>query len=114
MRHASFRNLTNLPRRQDGKPLMKNVDFLILGGGIAGTTAAEEIRAKDPNSSITIVTEEPNRLYSRVQLPHYLRDEHPLESVFVRTPESYTQKNLSLVTSTRVASVDTSNKSVSV
>ena len=93
---------------------MKNVDFLILGGGIAGTTAAEEIRAKDPNSSITIVTEEPNRLYSRVQLPHYLRDEHPLESVFVRTPESYTQKNLSLVTSTRVASVDTSNKSVSV
>ncbi len=91
---------------------MKQIDYLVLGGGIAGTTAAEEIRSKDPNSSVTIITEEANRLYSRVQLPHYLRDEHPLQTVFVRTPESYVQKNIELKTSTKVTKIDTVNKIV--
>jgi NAD(P)H-nitrite reductase large subunit len=93
---------------------MKEVNYLVLGGGIAGTTAAEEIRSKDPTSSITILTEEPNRLYSRVLLPHFLRDENTLDSLFVRKAEAYTQKNIDLVTSTKVTSVDTANKSVTV
>lgn len=91
---------------------MKEVTFLILGGGIAGTTAAEEIRAKDPDASVTIITEEADRLYSRVLLPHYLRNENTLESLFVRKPESYIQKNINLVTSTKVVAVDTTNKTV--
>lgn len=93
---------------------MKASDYLVLGGGIAGTTAAEEIRAKDPNSSITILTEESQRLYSRVLLPHFLRGENTLESVFVRKPESYIEKNLNLLTSTKVTNIDTQSKTVAV
>lgn len=91
---------------------MTKVDFLIIGGGIAGTTAAEEIRSKNQNASITIITEEPERLYSRVRIPHFLRNESPLEKLFVRTSESYQQNNIQLLTNLRVVKVDTQNKIV--
>src|SRR3989304_2242340 len=91
---------------------MTKVDYLIIGGGIAGTTAAEGIRAKDPQSSITILTEESERLYSRVLLPHYLRGENTLESLYVRTSEVYQEKNISLLTQVRATKVDLSNKLV--
>ena len=31
------------------------VDYLIIGAGVAGTTAAESIRARDPQGSIALV-----------------------------------------------------------
>lgn len=71
---------------------MTKVNYLILGGGIAGTTAAETIRSKDPSSSITLITEEANQTYSRVLLPHYLRNENSFESLFVRSRESFEEK----------------------
>src|SRR3972149_111133 len=91
---------------------MTKVDYLIIGGGIAGTTAAESIRAKDPQSSITILTEESERLYSRVLLPHYLRGENALDSLYARTSEVYQEKNISLLTQVRATKVDLSNKLV--
>jgi len=37
---------------------MTKVDFLIVGGSAAGTTAAEVIRGLKPDATITIVTDE--------------------------------------------------------
>lgn len=91
---------------------MNKVDFLILGGGIAGTTAAEEIRSNDQNSSIAIITQEADRLYSRVGLPHFLCQENTLESLFLRNRENYSEKNIQLITNLKVLKVDTVNKIV--
>lgn len=68
---------------------MDHVDYLIIGGGIAGTTAAETIRKLDPNGSIIIISEEPHLLYSRVLLPHYLRGKIKREFVFLKSPDWY-------------------------
>ena len=46
----------------------RNADYLIIGGGIAGTTAAETIRSRDKDGSIVIVSAEPYPLYSRIML----------------------------------------------
>ena len=43
-------------------------DYLIIGGGIAGTAAAETIRRTDGAGKIAIVEDEPHLLYSRVFL----------------------------------------------
>lgn len=91
---------------------MTKVDFLIIGGGIAGTTAAEEIRFKDPNASITLLTEEDERLYSRVLLPHYLRNENTLETLFLRKKEVYQQKNIELLTSVKALRIEPETKTV--
>lgn len=92
---------------------MKKVDFLIIGGGIAGTTAAEFIRISDSSGSIAIVTEEADRLYSRVMLPHYLRDKIPYERLYVRKPEQYKEKNIELLTNFQVEKIDTKSKIIS-
>ena len=42
---------------------MTKKDYLIIGGGVAGTTSAEFIRMNDPDGSITIVMEEPEILF---------------------------------------------------
>ena len=39
--------------------------YLIIGGGVAGTTAAETIRSRDKEAGIAIVSDEPYRFYSR-------------------------------------------------
>ena len=91
---------------------MKKVKYLIIGGGIAGTTAAEFIRMNDSSGSITIVMEEPETLYSRVLLPHYLRDQVPYERLYVRKPEGYTEKNIDLVKGVRADKVNTQNNQV--
>ena len=91
---------------------MEEIDYLIIGGGIAGTTAAETIRSQDSASSIVILTEESNRLYSRVLLPHYLRNENTLESLFLRTEGSYQEKNIQLIAGERAIKIDTATKQV--
>ena len=46
----------------------KKTDYLIIGGGVAGTTAAETIRGRVKDGSIVIINAEPHTLYSRVML----------------------------------------------
>ena len=84
---------------------MHHFDYLIIGGSAAGTTAAENIRNLDGNCSIGIITEEPHRLYSRILIPHYLKDRIPQDRLFLKTPQFYQEKNIQLITATRVLGV---------
>ena len=49
-------------------------NYLIIGGGVAGVTAAEAIRGIDTQATIGVVSDEPYPLYSRVLLPNYLKN----------------------------------------
>lgn len=71
---------------------MVKVDYLIIGGGIAGTTAAEVIRQRDPRSSIALLNEEVRTLYSRVLLPHFIKGRVGIDKVILRSLSDY-QKN---------------------
>src|SRR3990172_3604140 len=91
---------------------MKNSDYLIVGGGVAGTTAAEFIRMNDPKGSITIIMEEPGRLYSRVMLPHFLQNKVPFERLYIRSLEQYEEKNIELLLGKRADTINTQDKKV--
>ncbi|MEK7649572.1 MAG: FAD-dependent oxidoreductase [Patescibacteria group bacterium] len=69
-------------------------DYVIIGGGIAGTTAAETIRTRDTQGTIAIVSLETDHLYSRVLLPAYIRGKIPREKVFLRSLEDYAKHNI--------------------
>ena len=66
-----------------------HIDYLIVGGGIAGTTAAETIRKQDAVGTIAIVSREEHPLYSRVLLPSYVEGKISRESVFLRDISDY-------------------------
>lgn len=86
--------------------------YIIIGGGIAGTTAAEELRKRDGEAQITIVEAEQHRLYSRVLLPHYIEGRVERDRVFLKKPEWYDEKNIELMLGVRVQKIDLKNKFV--
>lgn len=85
---------------------MQSVDYLIIGGGIAGTTAAETIRKHDTNGTIVIVSDEAHRLYSRVLLPHYIRGRVMREFVFLKSLEWYEKSSIVLKHERTLARLD--------
>lgn len=92
---------------------MKKSDFLIVGGSAAGTTAADNIRALLPQSTITVVTDEPHEFYSRVMIPHYIRGKVTREHVYLKKPEWYKEKNVDLMLGEKASGLDPANKIVS-
>ncbi len=86
--------------------------IIILGGGIAGTTAAEELRKMNADVAITIIEQEHHALYSRVLLPHYVKGKIPREKVFLKTWEWYQNKNIEIMPGVRVEAIDISNRFV--
>jgi 3-phenylpropionate/trans-cinnamate dioxygenase ferredoxin reductase subunit len=85
---------------------MRNVEVLIIGGGVAGTTAAETYRAGGGQGEVLIVGDEPHRLYSRVLLPHAVKGTISPEKVFLRTEASYGEKAVELLAGKAVLRVD--------
>ena len=72
--------------------------YVIIGGGIAGTAAAETLRKQDPNARIIIVSDEPHRLYSRVLLtkPNFFLGRIPFERIFLKEEKWYDDLKLEL------------------
>ena len=80
--------------------------YVILGNGIAGQTAAEELRKLDAEASIVMIAAERHPLYNRVALPRYLRGQVRREKVFMRTAEDYARQNLDILFETWATEVD--------
>lgn len=89
---------------------MENV--VIIGGGIAGTSAAEELRKLDASVNITIVEQEHHPLYSRVILGHYVNGKVSREKVFLKTWEWYEDQRIDVMPGVRVDAIDCTNRFV--
>ncbi len=81
--------------------------YVIIGNGIAGTTAAETLRRGDPNCRIVLIGDEPYTLYNRVALPPFLKLQVPETKVFLRNREWHEKNRIELHLETRVVRVDT-------
>ncbi|KPK30351.1 MAG: pyridine nucleotide-disulfide oxidoreductase [Nitrospira bacterium SG8_35_1] len=86
--------------------------YLIIGNGVAGTTAAENIRRLDPNGEITIVTDEDIPFYYRVRLPDYLGGGVAESELVAKKDAWYKEKNISLQLETTITGVDPGEKNV--
>ena len=86
--------------------------YLIIGGGVAGTTCAEELRKRDSQAEITILSEEHHPLYSRVLLPHYIKGKIPRERVFLKRDTWYGEQNIEWMPGVSAQHLDPKNKFV--
>jgi len=95
---------------------MKNFKYLVVGGGIAGTTAAETIRTKDANGSIAIITDEPYPLYSRVILskPSFLLEKNPKANIWLKTSDWYEKNCIELLNGKSATMLDVKAKTATV
>jgi NAD(P)H-nitrite reductase large subunit len=86
--------------------------YVVLGNGVAGTTAAETLRKNDPDCDICLFTDEPYPLYNRVALPPALKLKTPESKLFMKTMEFHKDRNICFYPETTVTSVDLAKRTL--
>lgn len=84
---------------------MEEYKYLIIGGGVAGTTTAETLRqnlpaqAGDKDGNIAIVSDEPYIFYSRIMLskPNFFLGKIPFDNIWLRKKEWYEQNKINFL-----------------
>jgi 3-phenylpropionate/trans-cinnamate dioxygenase ferredoxin reductase subunit len=86
----------------------REVDFLLVGGGMAGASCASELRKRGADGSILLVGREPEPPYERPPLSkEYLRGDASRVDAYVNEPSWYEENGVELLTGKNVMSLDT-------
>ena len=86
--------------------------YMIIGNGVAGSTAAYHIRKHDSNSDITIITNEATPFYSRIRLIEYLAGEAAENDIVIHKREWYEKNNIRLLMDTTAVEIGKERKEV--
>lgn len=86
--------------------------FVIIGGGIGGTIAAETLRKRDADAEITLIGNEVHPVYSRVLLANYIEGKTERDRLFLKSPDWYIENNITYMSGIEAVKVDTKNKFV--
>ncbi|HRK32184.1 MAG TPA: FAD-dependent oxidoreductase [Tepidisphaeraceae bacterium] len=92
-----------------------HVRYLIIGGGLAGSAAAQSIRLRDPHGSIVIVGQEINRPYNRPPVcREYLHRKTGRAAMMTVPLGWYSDNQVQLITGQRVTRIDTTRHLVAI
>ena len=86
--------------------------YIIIGNGVAGTTAAENIRRNDSNGDITLVSVEDLPYYYRVRLPEVLSRSIAESELIAKKKDWYNEKKISLKLNTEIIQANSAEKTV--
>jgi NAD(P)H-nitrite reductase large subunit len=79
---------------------------VIVGDGIAGSSAAETLRERDPDADITVITDEGEALYNRILIKEFAKGKLPEAPISIHEPEWYDERDIDLELNTHVTRVD--------
>lgn len=86
--------------------------FVIIGNGVAGTTAAETLRKGDPDARIVLIGDEPHPLYNRVALPKVLKGVTAPERTIIKQVPWHADNRVELHLTTTATCIDTERRVV--
>ena len=87
-------------------------DYVIIGNGVAGTTAAENIRKQDNEATVTIVTDEDLPFYYRIRLNEYVSGDIKEKDLIAKKDAWYREHHIDLKLGTRIVKADPQEKFV--
>ncbi len=85
---------------------------MIIGSGVAGTTAAVNIRKLDDSGEITVLSDEKIPFYSRIRLIEYLAKEADREDIIIHRNDWYEKNNIQLLLDTSVAGIESDRRQI--
>jgi len=90
---------------------MDRTTHLLIGGGLASSQAAKILRAKDPDASITLVSDEPHLPYDRPPLSkELLRGEKSAADLEFDPPSFFAEQHITTMTGQRVENLRLDDK----
>ncbi|HEX3362497.1 MAG TPA: FAD-dependent oxidoreductase [Solirubrobacterales bacterium] len=93
----------------------RELDFLLVGGGLAGASCASELRKQGAQGSILLVGREPELPYERPPLSkEYLRGEVPRSEAYVNDPSWYEENGVELAIGKNAMSIDAEAKTAKI
>lgn len=87
-------------------------NYVIIGNGIAGLSAAKEIRSNDKEGNITIISSEEYLTYYRVKLSHYISKSFKDEELLVNKESWYDESKIEVILNKTVEKIDLDKKEV--
>ncbi len=93
----------------------REVDFLLVGGGLASASCAAELRKRGAEGSILLIGREPEPPYERPPVSkEYLRGEAERADAYVNPPEWYEQNEVELLSGRNAMSLDADGRTVKI
>ncbi|MFB6255745.1 MAG: NAD(P)/FAD-dependent oxidoreductase [Haloplanus sp.] len=80
--------------------------YVIIGDGIAGSSAAETLREAAPEAEITVITDEGEALYNRILIKEFAKGKLPEMPISIHEPSWYEDHDIDLRLDTLVTNVD--------
>jgi nitrite reductase (NADH) large subunit len=87
--------------------------IIIVGGGIAGVSAAESVRKNSADSLITLISTDPEIPYYRLNLTRYLAGEISTDELIIHPENYYSDNNIELLSGQSVEMITKEDKTVS-
>jgi NAD(P)H-nitrite reductase large subunit len=81
--------------------------YVIIGDGIAGSSAAETIREEAPDAEVTVITDEGEALYNRILIKEFAKGKLPEAPMSIHQPNWYDERDIDLRLNTLVTDIDT-------
>jgi NAD(P)H-nitrite reductase large subunit len=89
-----------------------STSHVIVGDGIAGSSAAETIREEDADADVTVLTDEGEALYNRILIKEFAKGKLPEAPISIHEREWYAERDIDLELDTYVTEVDTDARAV--
>jgi len=86
--------------------------YVIIGDGVAGSSAAETIREEDPDAAVAVVTEEGEPLYNRILIKEFAKGKLPEAPLSIHDEEWYDDRDIDLRLNTVVTELDVNAKAI--
>jgi NAD(P)H-nitrite reductase large subunit len=80
--------------------------FVVIGDGIAGSSAAETLREEAPDADITVITEEGEALYNRILIKEFAKGKLPEAPISIHEESWYADRDIDLRLNTVVTNID--------
>ncbi|MFC6989298.1 NAD(P)/FAD-dependent oxidoreductase [Haloplanus sp. GCM10025708] len=81
--------------------------YVIIGDGIAGSSAAETLREEAPDADITVITDEGEALYNRILIKEFAKGKLPEAPISIHDESWYDERDVDLRLNTHVTNIDT-------
>ena len=80
--------------------------YVIIGDGIAGSSAAETLREEDPEADITVITDEGEALYNRILIKEFAKGKLPEAPISIHEEDWYAERDVDLALNIHVTEID--------